>query len=71
MSGVSSNPKLQRYLESAQERARAQQLIFTLTDRCWNKCVAKVGARLDDITSQCVFKINILLLFFVLIKHWA
>ena len=67
MSGVSSNPNLERYLESAQERARAQQLIFTLTDRCWNKCVAKIGARLDDITSQCVF-LNSFLYFLTLFR---
>ena len=47
------DPELQRFLEMETQKARFQANVHTFTDLCWDKCIDKIGPRMDSKTEQC------------------
>lgn len=47
------DPEMQRFLEVESQKARFQQNVHTFTDLCWDKCIDKIGTRMDPKTEQC------------------
>ncbi|KAL1935497.1 hypothetical protein VTP01DRAFT_4637, partial [Rhizomucor pusillus] len=46
--------ELEAFLESENAKARIQQTVHSLTDRCWDKCISKVGNKLDHGQESCL-----------------
>ncbi|KAI0235245.1 Mitochondrial import inner membrane translocase subunit tim8, partial [Massospora cicadina] len=49
-----SREELTKFIENEQSKARIQQSVHTLTDLCWDKCVTKIGNRLDSSEENCL-----------------
>lgn len=47
------DPEMQRFLEVEGQKARFQANVHTFTDLCWDKCVDRIGAKMDSKTEQC------------------
>ena len=47
------DPEMQRFLEVESQKARFQSNVHTFTDLCWEKCMDKIGSRMDGRTEQC------------------
>lgn len=49
-----SQNELKRFIENEQSKARIQQSVHTMTDLCWDKCITKIGNRLDNGEEKCL-----------------
>ncbi|CAN0345641.1 unnamed protein product [Lampetra fluviatilis] len=49
-----ADPELQRFIESETQRQRFQQVVHSVTDMCWEKCMDKPGPKLDSRTEVCL-----------------
>ncbi|KAI9293342.1 putative TIM8-translocase of the mitochondrial inner membrane [Neoconidiobolus thromboides FSU 785] len=49
-----SKKELSQFIENEQAKARVQQSVHTLTDLCWDKCIRKVGNKLDSTEEGCL-----------------
>jgi import inner membrane translocase subunit TIM8 len=49
-----ASAQLQAFLEREQQVAQVQQMIATLTDICWDKCIASPGNYLSGRESSCM-----------------
>jgi import inner membrane translocase subunit TIM8 len=56
MSGqeAQASAQLQAFLEREQQVAQVQQMIATLTDVCWDKCISAPGTYLSGRESSCL-----------------
>jgi import inner membrane translocase subunit TIM8 len=52
--GGAVSPQLQQFIEQQQQMVHVQQLIATLTDVCWDKCISTPGASLSGKETNCV-----------------
>ena len=50
----SQTRELQQFMESENQKAVIQAAISKLTDICFDKCIAKPGAKLDSSEANCV-----------------
>lgn len=48
------SPQLQQFILEQQQMAQVQQLIASLTDKCWDKCIGTPGASLSSRESTCL-----------------
>ena len=49
------DPHIQRFVEAETQKQRFQQLVHTLTDRCWDLCMdSKPGQSLSSKTEGCM-----------------
>ncbi|KAL8588175.1 Mitochondrial import inner membrane translocase subunit Tim8 A [Nucella lapillus] len=48
------DPRMQHFVEAETQRQRFQQLVHTLTDKCWDSCVGNPGQKLDSRTETCI-----------------
>ncbi|ORX98267.1 hypothetical protein K493DRAFT_313697 [Basidiobolus meristosporus CBS 931.73] len=46
--------ELAQFLEGENAKAKLQQSIHTFTDLCWDKCISKVGNKLDRSEEACL-----------------
>ncbi|RUS22980.1 Tim10/DDP family zinc finger-domain-containing protein [Endogone sp. FLAS-F59071] len=46
--------ELQKFLENENAKAQIQRSIHTFTDLCWDKCIGKIGNKLDRGEEQCL-----------------
>nr|XP_004667552.2 mitochondrial import inner membrane translocase subunit Tim8 A-like [Jaculus jaculus] len=51
---LSLDPELQRFLDAETQKQRAQRLIHQMTELCWDKCVDRLGPRLDGRAEACL-----------------
>ncbi|RHZ79929.1 hypothetical protein Glove_140g159 [Diversispora epigaea] len=49
-----SQKELAKFLESENSKMRLQQSIHTFTDLCWDKCVTKIGNKIDRGEETCL-----------------
>ncbi|KAJ9072044.1 Mitochondrial import inner membrane translocase subunit tim8 [Entomophthora muscae] len=49
-----SKIELTKFIENEQSKARIQQSVHTMTDLCWDKCITKIGNRLDSNEESCL-----------------
>jgi import inner membrane translocase subunit TIM8 len=49
-----ASAQLQAFLEREQQVAQVQQMIATLTDVCWDKCISSPGTYLSGRESSCL-----------------
>jgi mitochondrial import inner membrane translocase subunit TIM8 len=54
MADKGPSPELQSFIEREQQLAQVQQMIATLTDVCWDKCVSSPGAYLSGRETSCL-----------------
>lgn len=54
MSDMLQDPGMQRFVEMETQRQRFQQLVHSLTDRCWDSCMGTPGQKLDSRTEACI-----------------
>ncbi len=48
------DPQLKHFIAATEEKLRFQQVILSLTDQCWDKCMTGTpGQKLDRKTEQC------------------
>ena len=48
------DPHMQRFVEMETQKQRFQQLVHTLTERCWDSCMGSPGHKLDSRTETCI-----------------
>jgi import inner membrane translocase subunit TIM8 len=48
------SPELQAFLEREQQLAQMQQMIATLTEVCFEKCISSPGSYLSSRESSCI-----------------
>ena len=48
------DPELQKFLMVERQKAQIQEQIHNLTDVCWEKCIDKVGAKLESKQQSCI-----------------
>ena len=48
------DPELQQFMAVEQQKAQFQQQVHSLTERCWDKCVEKTGAKLESKQQSCL-----------------
>ncbi len=48
------SPQLQSFLAQETQVAQAQQLVATLTDICWDKCISSAGGYLSSKETYCL-----------------
>ncbi|XP_071499992.1 mitochondrial import inner membrane translocase subunit Tim8 A-like [Diadema setosum] len=50
------DPELARFINLESQRQKFSQLVYALTDTCWEKCVAdlRLGNRLENKTETCL-----------------
>ena len=46
--------EMQKFILAEQEKAKFQGLVHNLTDTCWDRCVEKIGSKLDSRTETCL-----------------
>ncbi|KAI8977198.1 Tim10/DDP family zinc finger-domain-containing protein, partial [Mycotypha africana] len=46
--------ELAQFLEAEQAKARVQETVHSLTDNCWDKCIAKVNNKLSSSEESCL-----------------
>ena len=46
--------ELQQFIEREQQLAQVQQMIATLTEVCWDKCISSPGTYLSSRETSCV-----------------
>jgi import inner membrane translocase subunit TIM8 len=46
--------ELQQFIQIEEQKARFQQQIHQFTDMCWDKCIAKIGNKLDRNDENCL-----------------
>ncbi|KAL9973935.1 hypothetical protein ACROYT_G020456 [Oculina patagonica] len=46
--------EMEQFILAEKEKVRFQSLVRSLTDECWEKCVEKVGPKLDSKTETCI-----------------
>jgi import inner membrane translocase subunit TIM8 len=51
---AAASAQLQAFLEREQQVAQVQQMIATLTDVCWEKCISSPGSYLSGRESSCL-----------------
>jgi len=49
-----SQRELAKFLENENAKARLQQSIHTFTDMCWDKCITKIGNKIDGTEERCL-----------------
>lgn len=49
-----NDPGMQRFVEAETQKQRFQQLVQTLTERCFDTCVDKPGQKLDSKNESCL-----------------
>ncbi|KAL1923134.1 uncharacterized protein VTP21DRAFT_9510 [Calcarisporiella thermophila] len=49
-----SQRELAKFLENENAKLRLQNSIHTFTDMCWDKCITKVGNRLERNDETCL-----------------
>ncbi|CAG8540444.1 6268_t:CDS:2 [Ambispora gerdemannii] len=47
-----SQRELTKFLEGENAKARLQQSVHMFTDLCWDKCIGKIGNKLDRLEEQ-------------------
>lgn len=52
--GKAPSRELQQFIEREQQLAQVQQMIATLTEVCWDKCISSPGSYLSSRESSCV-----------------
>ncbi|KAK7486999.1 hypothetical protein BaRGS_00021815 [Batillaria attramentaria] len=48
------DPRMQRFVEAETQRQRFQQLVHSLTEKCWDACMGTPGQKLDSRTETCM-----------------
>lgn len=50
------DPEMARFMNFEAQRQKFSQLVYSLTDTCWDKCVAelRLGTRLESKTESCL-----------------
>lgn len=46
--------EMQQFILAEKEKVKFQGLVASITDECWDKCVEKVGSKLDPKTETCI-----------------
>ena len=46
--------QIEQFILAEKEKQKFQVLVASLTDECWEKCVEKVGSKLDSRTETCI-----------------
>jgi len=54
MAGQVVDRQMQQFILAEKEKQKFQGLVASLTDECWEKCVEKVGSKLDSRTETCI-----------------
>ncbi|CAG8748004.1 21887_t:CDS:1, partial [Racocetra persica] len=49
-----SQKELAKFLEGENAKMRLQQSIHTFTDLCWDKCITKIGNKIDRGEETCL-----------------
>ncbi|XP_065331415.1 mitochondrial import inner membrane translocase subunit Tim8 B [Cloeon dipterum] len=52
--GLNANADLQDFVEKEQQRAQFSAQVHNFNDICWDKCVEKVGTKLDSRSETCL-----------------
>ena len=48
------DPRMQHFVEMERQQQRFQQVVHTLTERCWDTCMGNPGQKLDSRTETCL-----------------
>jgi len=49
-----ASPELQRFVAQMQDRAKANEVVAMLTEKCWDKCMSYPGKSLSSKEEQCM-----------------